>query len=176
MVAAAGFLGLYLLPFLKYPANPPAVGHGETIGDRSALYVAMVIASVAGLIGATFLWRRLRSGVGSWNASWISALALFAFLAIVMAILPPLGHLSYNKAHFGNFVTETPQPLKGSDGQIVYPGFPADVLFKFRLYSLLAQGILWSTLAFAFGPLAERVLASEPAPSFAPDASVRAAT
>ena len=174
-VAAAGFLGLYLLPFLKYPANPPAIGHGDTIKTRSTLYVVMVVCSVVGLIGATILWRRLRSSVGSWNASWISAIALLAFLAIVMAILPPLGHISYNQQHFGNLVTETPQPLKDSQGRIVYPGFPADVLFKFRLYALLAQGILWSSLAFIFGPLAERVLATEPATSLPVGGSVGAA-
>ena len=174
-VAAAGFLGLYLLPFLKYPANPPAIGHGDTIKTRSTLYVVMMVCSVVGLIGATILWRRLRSRVGSWNASWISALALFAFLAIVMLILPPLGHISYNQQHFGNFETETPQPLKDSQGRIVYPGFPADVLFKFRLYAVLAQGILWSSLAFVFGPLAERVLATEPATSLPVGGSVGAA-
>ena len=27
LVARGGFLGLYLVPFLKYPANPPAIGH-----------------------------------------------------------------------------------------------------------------------------------------------------
>jgi hypothetical protein len=174
LVAGACFLGLYLLPFLKYPANPPAIGHDETIKSRSTLYVAMMLISVVGLIGATYLWRRLRPSLGSWNATWISALALGAVLAIAMALLPPLGHLSYNQAHFGNFTTETPQPLKDAQGRIVYPGFPADVLFKFRLYSLLAQGVLWSTLAFAFGPLAERVLATEPASSFAPEGSALA--
>src|SRR3954469_21633812 len=37
ILAAAGFLGLYLLPFLKYPANPPAIGHEDTIEKRSTL-------------------------------------------------------------------------------------------------------------------------------------------
>jgi predicted cobalt transporter CbtA len=27
LVAGGGFLGMYLVPFLKYPANPPAIGH-----------------------------------------------------------------------------------------------------------------------------------------------------
>ena len=38
LVAGGGFLGLFLVPFLKYPANPPAIGHDDTIGDRSLLY------------------------------------------------------------------------------------------------------------------------------------------
>ena len=41
--------------------------------------------------------------------------------------------------------------------------------------ALLAQGILWSSLAFIFGPLAERVLATEPATSLPVGGSVGAA-
>jgi hypothetical protein len=40
----------------------------------------------------------------------------------------------------------------------VYPGFPADVLFSFRLYSILNQMILWGSIGFLFGVLAEKVL------------------
>ena len=32
LIAGLGFLGVYLLPFVKYPANPPAIGHTFTIG------------------------------------------------------------------------------------------------------------------------------------------------
>src|SRR5580704_6172413 len=42
MIAGFGFLGVYLLPFVKYPANPPAIGHTFTIHTRGALYLAMV--------------------------------------------------------------------------------------------------------------------------------------
>ena len=50
LVAGGGFLGLFLVPFLKYPANPPAIGHDYTIGDRSLLYLIMVVVSVGFLI------------------------------------------------------------------------------------------------------------------------------
>ncbi|GCE39114.1 Predicted cobalt transporter CbtA [Rhodococcus wratislaviensis] len=36
------------------------------------------------------------------------------------------------------------------------PGFPADDLYQFRLYSVAAQLILWSTIGLAFAPLADR--------------------
>ena len=35
--AFAGYVAVALVPFLKYPANPPAVGNGDTIGDRTTL-------------------------------------------------------------------------------------------------------------------------------------------
>src|ERR1700744_180101 len=46
LVAAGGFLGIYLVPFAKYPANPPSIGHPETIRERGALYLVMVACSV----------------------------------------------------------------------------------------------------------------------------------
>ena len=48
-------------------------------------------------------------------------------------------------------------------GVIVYPGFPADVLFNFRLYSIAAQLVLWSAIGLIFAPLADRLLAPGPA-------------
>ena len=46
---------------------------------------------------------------------------------------------------------------------IVYPGFPADTLVQFRLYSVAAQILLWSVLGLTFGPMAERLLVPTPA-------------
>ncbi|GHJ41505.1 CbtA family protein [Streptomyces sp. TS71-3] len=158
LVAGGGFLGLYLVPFLKYPANPPAIGHEETIQQRSGLYLIMVVCSVAFLVGAVWLGRRLQARFGNWNATLLAVAAFVVAIGIVMLILPPLGHLAYNKEAFGNQATETPLPLTDAKGTIVYPGFPADVLFAFRFYSVGAQLILWTVIGLAFAPLAERLL------------------
>jgi hypothetical protein len=159
LVAGAGFLALYLVPFLKYPANPPAVGHDDTIGERTRLYLIMVVLSLAFLIGAVVLARRLVARLGTWNATLLAGGAYIVVMAIVMAILPPLGHLHDNLVAFGRQATETPLPLRDASGRIVYPGFPADALFKFRLYSLMSQVIIWGTIGLAFGALVERMLA-----------------
>jgi hypothetical protein len=158
LVAGGGFLGMYLVPFLKYPANPPAIGHEDTIRARSGLYLLMVLLSVAFLVAAAWLGRRLQPRFGNWNATLLAAGAFVVAIGAVMAILPPLGHLAYNKEHFGNHATETPLPLTDADGRIVYPGFPADVLFSFRCYSVAAQLLLWSAIGLVFAPLAERLL------------------
>jgi hypothetical protein len=159
LVATAGFLGMYLVPFVKYPANPPSIGHADTISTRGSLYLLMVLCSVAFLALAVWLGRRLRARFGNWNASLLAGAAFIVAIGIVMAVLPPLGHLAANVAEYGRQATETPQPLRDASGTIVYPGFPADTLYYFRLYSVAAQVILWATIGLVFAPLAQRLLA-----------------
>jgi predicted cobalt transporter CbtA len=161
VVAAGGFLALYLVPFVKYPANPPSIGHADTIKQRGALYLVMVGAALVLLIGAVALGRTLTDRFGNWTASVLAIGAFVVTVGVVMWLLPSFGDLAFNRANFGHFATETPQPLKDADGHIVFPGFPADVLFDFRLYSVGAQLLLWATLGLLFGPLAERLIAPE---------------
>ncbi len=158
LVAAGGFLGFYLLPFMKYPANPPSIGHPETIRDRGGLYLLMVGLSIAVLILAVWLGQRLKPRFGNWNATLLAVLAGAVVLGVGMLLLPETGHLSANAAEYGRHATETPLPLRNGQGQIVYPGFPADVLFDFRLYSVAAQAILWAAMGLCFAPMAERLL------------------
>jgi hypothetical protein len=158
LVAGGGFLGIYLVPFVKYPANPPSIGHQDTIGARGGLYVLMVVCSLVFLGGALWLGRRLAPRFGNWNATLLAAAAFVVVIGIVMAILPPLGHLADNVREYGVQPTETPLPLRNAQGAIVYPGFPADTLFQFRFYSVAAQLILWTALALVFAPLADRLL------------------
>ena len=164
LVAGAGFLGLYLVPFIKYPANPPSIGHPETINQRTALYLVMVVASLVFMGLAVWLGQRLRNRLGNWNATLVAAGAFIVAIGVVMAILPSLGHLGANVAAYGDHATETPLPLTDDKGTIVYPGFPADVLFNFRFYSVAAQLILWSAIGLVFAPMASRLLSPRQRP------------
>ncbi|MEV0405927.1 CbtA family protein [Actinoallomurus sp. NPDC050550] len=159
LVALGGFLGFYLIPFAKYPADPPAIGHHETIRDRGGLFLLMVGFAIAFLILAVWLGQKLKPRFGNWNATLLAGLACVAALGVVMFVLPSFGHLSANVHEYGRHATETPLPLKNQQGQIVYPGFPADVLFSFRLYSVAAQAIMWAAIGLCFAPMAERLLA-----------------
>ncbi|HEY4017457.1 MAG TPA: CbtA family protein [Pseudonocardiaceae bacterium] len=93
----------------------------------------------------------------------VSTALLWLTGTVLVAILPPLGHLADNVREFGVQSTETPLPLRNAQGTIVYPGFPADILFQFRFYSVAAQLILWTTIALVFAPLAGRLLVPKPA-------------
>jgi hypothetical protein len=154
LVAGGGFLGFYLVPFIKYPANPPSIGHAETIRERSGLYLVMVFASIAFLVLAAWLGQKLKPRFGNWTASLLAGGAFVVAIGVLMAILPA--------------VRETPQPLTDPSGTIVYPGFPADTLYGFRFYSVAAQLILWATIGLVFAPLADRLL-RPPAAANRPD-------
>ncbi len=164
LVAGGGFVAMYLVPFIKYPANPPSIGHPETIRQRGELYLVMVVASVVLLVLAVWLGQRLKVRFGTWNAALLAAAAFAVLIGAVMAILPELGQLAVNQHLYGIQATESPLPLKNAKGVIVYPGFPADVLFNFRLYSIAAQLVLWGAIGLIFAPLADRLLAPEPSP------------
>jgi predicted cobalt transporter CbtA len=144
LLAAAAFVAMYLVPFVKYPPNPPAVGQSDTIGARTGWYLVMVLASVALAVAAVWLARRLAARFGSWNARLIAAGAYLVAIAVVMVLLPT--------------VDETPEPLRDASGAIIYPGFPADVLYEFRLVSLGTQLVLWATIGLVFATLAGRLL------------------
>ena len=173
-IAAFGFLGGYLLPFVKYPANPPAIGHSFTITTRGHLYLAMVAVSLVLLGLAVLLTRKLLPRFGLYKSILLSALAFFVAYGVIIGVLPSLGHLAANKAHADQFgynyaATETPQPITNilstpltvdgktfQPGQVVYPGFDADVLWKFRWYSIINQLLIWATMAMIFGALVDR--------------------
>ena len=165
LIALSGFLTLFLVPFVKYPANPPAVGDHDTIRDRAALWLLMVVVAVVCAIAAAWLGQRLQARYGTPNATLLACAAFVIVIGAVMAVLPALGELSMHAAHGGGAVTETPQPLRDAAGVIVYPGFDADVLWQFRVASIGAQAILWAAIGLTFAPLAERVFRRYGAPT-----------
>ena len=60
ILAAIMCLSLYIVPFIKYPANPPAVGDPETIGLRDSLYTGYQLASGLIALGVSILMYKLR--------------------------------------------------------------------------------------------------------------------
>jgi hypothetical protein len=144
LVAGAGFLTMFLVPFVKYPANPPAVGSDDTIQARGGQYLLMVLGSILLLVAAVWLGQRLAARFGNWNATLLAAGAFVVAAGILMAVLPSFA--------------EMPRPLTDAQGRIVFPGFPADVLASFRFAAVAAQLVLWTTIGLVFAPLAERLL------------------
>ncbi|NTF66408.1 CbtA family protein [Rhizobium rhizogenes] len=132
LLAIAAFVAISLIPDLKYPANPPAVGNPDTIGVRTELFFVMIVASIVGMIVAVGFGRRLVARYGSWNGVILAGIGYFVFIALIQYLLPP--------------INEVPEQ------------FSAIVLWQFRITSLGMHAILWATLGLAFGAWAERDL------------------
>jgi Probable cobalt transporter subunit (CbtA) len=134
ILAALGFGALILVPQLKYPANPPAIGNPETIGERTALYFTMILFSVAAAVAATTTARQLARRLGEWNGAMIGVAGYLVVATAAMLILPR--------------VNEVPA------------GFPATTLWNFRVAGLGTEAVLWVALGLIFGVLAERRLSA----------------
>src|SRR6516225_8980669 len=72
LLAAAAFIAIYLVPFVKYPPNTPAVGQSESIGERTGWYLVMVLISVVLAVAAVWLARRLVVRFGTWNGGLLA--------------------------------------------------------------------------------------------------------
>ncbi len=127
VVAATGFVAIYLVPFLKYPPNPPAVGNPDTIGPRTAWYFGMLAVSVVVAVAAIVLARRLAPRLGSWHAGLAAGGGALAIVLATAWLLPT--------------VDEVPA------------GFPADLLWQFRMSSLAVQFTLWAVLGIALASM-----------------------
>ena len=132
-LAAIGFVTIYLVPNLKYPANPPSVGAPETIGVRTALYFLMIAISLAAMTASLTLKRSFVGRFGEWNANLCVAACYIVLVGIAALLLPA--------------VNEVPDQ------------FPALLLWNFRLASVGSQLIMWATLGLLFGALTQRAAA-----------------
>ncbi|MFJ4964723.1 putative cobalt transporter subunit (CbtA) [Streptomyces sp. ADI96-02] len=132
LVAGAALLTVYVVPFLKYPANPPAVGNPDTIGQRTALFFLMVALSVLLGVAAVIIGKRLAPRLGNWDATIAASAGFVLAVGLAYAFLPSFDEV-------------------GKD-------FPASLLWEFRLSTLAVQTTLWSVFGLVFGYLTERLL------------------
>jgi uncharacterized membrane protein HdeD (DUF308 family) len=131
-LALMAYLVVLVAPFVKYPANPPGANDPSTISDRTGLYVALILISVILGVAAVVAAQRLAPRIGAWAATLSAAGAYLVVIGVIEFAMPA--------------VNETPA------------GFPATVLWQFRLASLGTQAVLWATLGLLFGWLTDRNL------------------
>ncbi|MGW2487938.1 CbtA family protein [Streptomyces sp. NPDC001606] len=137
LLSGCALLAVYVVPFLKYPANPPSVGEPDTIGKRTTLYFLMMLLSVLLAVAATILGKRLAPGLGTWWATVVAVAAFAVAIGLAYQFLPA--------------INEVPRD------------FPATLLWRFRLSALAIQLSLWTGFGLLFGELAERLLNPKPA-------------
>jgi predicted cobalt transporter CbtA len=147
LLGLLGFVGVSLVPMLKYPANPPSIGNADTIGRRTALYLVMMVTSVAAMVIAVVVRKRLVYRFGEWNATLLVGLGYAAAMVLCYVLLPG--------------INEVPQQaIRGVVSAVTdaHVTFPPTVLWRFRVASLGIQALLWTTIAISFGVLAQRQL------------------
>ena len=123
-LAGAALLGVVLVPFVKYPPNPPAVGNPATIDQRTISYLAVLV------IGLVAVWASVVAA-RTQPHQWRQALAGTAGFLVVTAV----GYLLLPS------VDEVPDT------------FPASLLWDFRIASLGTQIVLWTALGLGFAAL-----------------------
>jgi predicted cobalt transporter CbtA len=136
-LAAGAFAVVFLVPFLKYPANPPAVGDPETIGRRTGLYFVMVASSILLAVAAIRVRAALVKRGTSSGASTLAALATYLVSVVAVALALPGVH-------------EIPS------------AFPATTLWDFRIASIGVQAVMWASIGLVFAGAARRVMSGQP--------------
>jgi hypothetical protein len=147
LLGGLGFTAVYLVPFLKYPANPPSIGDPDTIQYRTAVYLVLILISIVAMVGAVMLQRRLVDRFDGWNATLIAAGAYIVVIGVCYLVFPG--------------INEVPQQTLPSVADAVTDTdvtFPPTVLWAFRISSLGLQVVMWTTIGLVFGALAHRQL------------------
>jgi len=83
-LAAIMWLTVFIIPFLKYPANPPTVGDPETVVLRSILYLSFIAISGFGAVGFYQMYKKLQS-----RKKIIAFVGYAIFISTVFAVMPP---------------------------------------------------------------------------------------
>ena len=125
--AATAFVVVYLVPFAKFPPNPPAVGDPDTINERTLLYVAILAWSIAAawLAARVSGWLRRRDLADPVRLSTV-AVAWVVTVAVGYVVLP------------------------GSPDVVTAP---ATLVWRFRLASAGGTLALWAVTGVVFGLL-----------------------
>jgi predicted cobalt transporter CbtA len=134
LVAFLGWVAVILVPFLKYPANPPAVGNADTIGARTAEYFVFQLLSVVVAVLAVVVALRVRDRRGTYTGVLVG-LGLYVAAMVVAGLLMPT-------------VDEVGD-------------FPASTLWYFRRDSLFATATMWAVIGIVLTGLVGRLYSRE---------------
>lgn len=129
-VALAGFVAVGLVPFMKYPANPPAVGQADTVGSRTIEYFAYLLISVLAAAASTVLAQRLWRDRGGY-------VAVVAGIALYLLVVVTAGELLPTVNEVGDF--------------------PADTLWYFRRASVITQATMWAAIGVLLVGMVDRL-------------------
>jgi predicted cobalt transporter CbtA len=127
LLAFLAYWSVCLLPFLKYPANPPGVGDPDTIGYRQTLYASFLALSMVVAALSPWLGHATARALGVRGTPWIPiGVCLLILSTAVYAVMP-----------------SNPDAV----------AMPADLVRNFRVLSFAGLTLFWIVLGFLFGKL-----------------------
>ena len=125
-LAAILFFVIFLIPALKYPANPPAVGNPSTIYYREVLYIGFIAISGFSALALALSYKKLQTYLSEKKTT-------------VMLIVS----LIYTIIMIGAYMTFPPNPDKVT--------IPINLIISFRIASVCSIGIFWGVLGMIVG-------------------------
>ena len=131
-LALLAFLLIVIVPGIKYPQTPPAVGKHETVGIRTAAYFAMIALSIIAAIAAGRCRAKFQRMLRPIDAL-LAMVAVYVIIVLLGQTLLPV-------------IDEVPAD------------FPASLLWNFRIAAIATQLLLWMVIGIGFGIWAERVI------------------
>jgi putative cobalt transporter subunit CbtA len=134
LVGGIGYVSVVLVPFLKYPATPPGVGDGETIGQRTVLYFTYLLVSLIAAAVCTGLAVKLLEWRGVESSVLIGVATYLVIVVLVGALMPTVNEIGT---------------------------FPGDVLWSFRRASIITLTTMWATICAALVVLVRRLDAEQ---------------
>jgi predicted cobalt transporter CbtA len=132
-LSVVAFVAVHLVPFLRYPANPPAVGNPDTINERTIAYTSLLVLSVLAVVLAGAVRDHLRRRGTTEPVAQLVAVATWLVVVGVAYLALP----------------SNPDEIT----------IPADLLWSFRVASLAGQAAFWAVTGAVFGLLGTRAVA-----------------
>lgn len=136
VLAGVMWFVLFLIPALKYPANPPSVGDPDTIYYRESLYIGLLTISGFSALGLALLYRMLRKRTNNKNRTIVVSVIYAAIIVGAFLVLPP-----------------NPDKITA----------PADLVQGFRIASAFTMATFWGLLAITLGAFWDRFKVHETA-------------
>ena len=116
------WLVIFIIPAIKYPANPPTVGDPDTINYRQYLVISFILISGFTALGLSLLYTKMKT------KSSVKFLTISIIYTIIM---------------INAFIFVPPNPDEITA--------PMDLVNGFRIMSMLTMTVFWVILGITFG-------------------------
>ncbi len=134
LLAAVAFGTTALLPALKYPANPPAVGDPDTVDQRTIQYTLIIVFGILVAVLLAKLSGRLRERCDDPTRIVVLTATAAIVYGAALALFP-------------------------ASPDSIAPSVPARLIWEFRVQSLGGLALVWGALGLGLGWSLDRVTA-----------------